>query len=631
MIEVKTPPTKHLSLLGCKDESESLFVLPKTFADKRFVNYKLANGPRGRICLWSAAVVAMVRKDRQGMVTNSPFPATIELTLRFRCANEVRIKIFKLDDEWRGLRTGAAITFIATLGENNWGFGFTDIELSSCTGQVHPLYTGVMGQISGQLIEQYIEKAVESKDAVRKALLVVQQNDVVRKRLQELGFTPLELLKNLHRPSTPELAEKALSAARSSAVCEVISSARAGYQASGPAHYNINEALVVLAKLQSEKLSDGQSHALNVIRRAINASSGARLLLNGDVGSGKTLVFMLAAASVCKSSGGRSIIMVPSEIVANQVFAQAVKRFPDLNPLLVTGTSNQKPTTQNRLLIGTQALLHQDNLGQIALLVVDEQHKFSVQQRSLLCANETHVIEASATPIPRSLALALFNGWTEAKISGYPVEKIIKGHLLDHDQRDKAVLLLKSHLVSGKRVILLYPVVSDKKGNDRSVVAAAKRLELRFPGKVVCLHGKLKPDEKARCLAEFASGHKPIAVSSTVVEVGVDIADIGCMVVNDADRFGVAQLHQLRGRLVRNGGRGDFVMMTKRVPTKSTALRLQAVRDILDGFELAERDMHLRGFGDVLGEMQSGSTSTLFKLARLDVMDFLLPSTQRIQ
>jgi ATP-dependent DNA helicase RecG len=152
---------------------------------------------------------------------------------------------------------------------------------------------------------------------------------------------------------------------------------------------------------------------------------------------------------------------------------------------------------------------------------------------------------------------------------------------------------------------------------------AFERLEKSLPGQVVAIHGTLKGDEKEKAIAQFASGEKPVAVVSTVIEVGVDVPDVGCMVVNGADRFGVAQLHQLRGRLVRNGGRGDFVMMTEKVPSKFTRQRLEAVRDTPDGFALAEQDMLLRGFGDVLGDSQHGSTETVFKLARLKPEDFL--------
>lgn len=556
-------------------------------------------------------------------MTFSPYPAAIDFCFEFDCGTMINSRVFRLDEHWRSLTVGKVVTFTAMLADKPWGLAFSEVCLATETGRVHPLYAGVQGKISGETIANNIEKAIQDRDTIAQAIVRVTANELVTNRIRELGFTPRALLQGLHRPSTPEIGERALQAARSATVSEVIGLAKIDSQNALPSSYNIDTALVELARRQPEKLSLGQSQALNVIRRSINAMNSAHVLVNGDVGSGKTLVLLLAAASVAHCSKGRVAIMVPSDIVANQIYEQATKRFKFLKPVLLTATSGGTLSAENRMVIGTQSLLHCKSLGELSLLAVDEQHRFSVAQRAQLAGKSTHVLEASATPIPRSLALALFNGWAEAKITGFPVTKSIIGHLLAQEQRERATGILKKHLINHKRVILLYPQVNSTKGNERSVMASAKRLEERFPGKVVCLHGKLKPEQKAQALQEFASGEKPIAVSSTVVEVGVDIPDIGCMLVNDAENFGVAQLHQLRGRLVRNGGNGDFIMMMKKPPTKATSARLEAVRDILDGFALAERDMHLRGFGDVLGDMQSGSSSTLFKLARLEVSDFI--------
>jgi ATP-dependent DNA helicase RecG len=221
------------------------------------------------------------------------------------------------------------------------------------------------------------------------------------------------------------------------------------------------------------------------------------------------------------------------------------------------------------------------------------------------------------------LALALFDGWSYAVINHSPVHKEIRSKVVDADDgRDEVTQMIKGHLMAGRKVIFLYPVVSEKKAG--SVQDRAKAMEARFPSMVAALHGKLKPEQKIQALEDFRSSKCPIIVASTAIEVGVDVPDVGMMVVSGADRFGASQLHQLRGRLVRNGGLGDFVMLAPKTMAKDTRARLQALVDYADGFALAEKDLALRGFGELLGEMQKGGKgATLLKLSRLEPEDFL--------
>jgi ATP-dependent DNA helicase RecG len=188
-----------------------------------------------------------------------------------------------------------------------------------------------------------------------------------------------------------------------------------------------------------------------------------------------------------------------------------------------------------------------------------------------------------------------------------------------NEDRRKVSGLVRSHLMNGRKVIFLYPKV---RGEGASVKGAGERLAEHFPNQVGVLHGQMKSDAKNAALQCFSSGEKPIIAASTAVEVGVDVPNIGLMVVSGADRFGVAQLHQLRGRLARNGGAADFVMVLSKRPSRSTEQRLQALCEHPDGFSLAERDMEIRGFGDVLGDFQIGRAMTTFKLTRLEVEDF---------
>jgi ATP-dependent DNA helicase RecG len=414
---------------------------------------------------------------------------------------------------------------------------------------------------------------------------------------------------------------RALQFARVASVSEIQDQARLGTKhPSLRSQYSIDSELIRGVGEQTEQLSDAQRRALNTIRRAINHYQAARILLNGDVGSGKTLVFLLAAAAVARTSRQAVAVMVPSELVARQIHNEALRRFPDLSPTL--HVSDFIGNSVGSLMhIGTQALLHRKTHEAYAAIVIDEQQKFSVEQRTQLAGPKTHVIEASATPVPRSLALALFKGWVQALIDTVPVQKMISSHVIrDPGQRMDVIRLVQKHLSAGNKVIFLYPRVQ---GTSESVVERSKLLSERFPGKVVTIHGKLKADEKVAELSRFRSGECPIAVASTAVEVGVDVPNIGLMVVSSADRFGATQLHQLRGRLVRNGGTGDFVMYVGDSCSRDAIKRLDTVRRLSSGFELAEADLEMRGFGDVLGELQSGKSRSTFLLTKLTAADFL--------
>lgn len=238
---------------------------------------------------------------------------------------------------------------------------------------------------------------------------------------------------------------------------------KSGYAMGGEmairSHVNIDGDLIRLVHAQPEILSHGQRVALNRIRQAV-ISALVRVLLNGEVGSGKTLVFLLALASVAQASGGRTARSYsPVDLVAAHIDRAAMARFPHLCPSLVTGgTDTFQEGTQ--MVVGTQALLNRVATiapTPLAMLVVDEQHKFSVDQRNGLVGPGTHVIEASATPIPRSLALALFDGWVEARIPDRPVAKTIHSHLCTDAEKKRVELLIKSHVQAGRKAILLYP------------------------------------------------------------------------------------------------------------------------------------------------------------------------------
>lgn len=612
--------------IGCDTLAHAMLILPKTHIDRTVAQYALRRAPhslglfRARICGWKPL-------DSDGKPKYTPYPACIEFILQFADTNEMPVRFYGLTlEQAKVIGKEPEIVFDAILGQGYGGLKLTGASVSMETGRVDPIYVGAQGQVAGSVIEEAVNAAIADPNAVKEAVSMVENIGPLKNVLRLHRITPVQLLRSLHRPATLNNARLALQIARRSVVDEIRSFASLGANLHGlaqPAGYNIDQALIEMVGAQPETLSQDQRTALNVIRKSVNNESGSRILLNGDVGCGKTLVFLLGIAAVAQASAGKVAVIVPSDLVAQQIHREAVARFAALKPLLVTASSTLVPeaiTEGGQIIIGTQALLGQGQGLHLKALVIDEQHKFSVAQRQQLASDGTHIIEASATPIPRSLALALFDGWREARITRSPVVKKIRSRIINATDRSIVANIVKKHCASGKRAMFIYPKV---KGDGSTVTDAADRLQKWAPGIVTMLHGQLKPQQKAQALEDFRSGKCPIIVASTAVEVGVDVKDIGVMVVNDADRFGVSQLHQLRGRLVRNGGEGDFVMLAKEKLAKSTRARLEAVAQHSDGFILAERDLELRGFGDLLGEMQSGKSAGTFKLPRLEAADFL--------
>jgi ATP-dependent DNA helicase RecG len=621
-VNARAPELAHpLSALGVTSDAHALLVVPKGYADLRACHTSLRGVQADCLVLWKATLVERRGYGRDKNPTRSPYPYRLDLVWRL-ADGLVRGAVFGDVQPWMALEDEEAVTFLARARRFGDQWSFSGLCLAQPIGRVEARYPGFPPRTSSAAVTAVVARATRDAQAVRDASALIRAESAIATALASAGYTtPAAFLRALHMPMTPAEGLHARDAARRAAVAQI---QRCAARLPPPdvlaAPIPIDDELRRLVPAQRERLSEGQRNALNVIRKMIKREHAARILLNGDVGTGKTLVFLLAAAAVAEG-GHRVAVMVPNELVARQIHGQAVARFPGLRPGLVTGSSGDLDE-DSLMLIGTQALLHRQ-LGGLRLLVIDEQHKFSVEQRSRLASERTHVIEASATPIPRSVALALFDGWTQAKVTGSHTSKRIACHLWTDTDRGRAVAIVRRHVETGAKVVFLYPRLAAGAKAKQSVETAAEALEARYAGKVVALHGKLSAPEKEQALARFKSGERPLLVATTIMEVGVDVPDIRCMVVSNAERFGVAQLHQLRGRLARSGGEADFVMLSTDSINKDARERLAAIRDTQDGFALAEFDVRIRGFGDVLGEVQSGSTTTLFKGLELAPEDFL--------
>lgn len=353
-------------------------------------------------------------------------------------------------------------------------------------------------------------------------------------------------------------------------------------------------------------------------------------LVQGDVGSGKTMIAALAmyAAAV---SGFQSCLMAPTEVLARQHYENLTRLFEPfgIKTVLLTGsmTAAQKRKAYARIegheadvIIGTQALFQEKAVyAKLALIVTDEQHRFGVRQRERLALKsgdfEPHVLVMSATPIPRTLAIILYSDLDISVVDEKPANRLpIKNCVVGTSYRPTAYRFLEQQVRAGHQVYIICPMVEESENMDaENVQDYTEKLRQTLPSDICIefLHGKMKPDEKNRVMERFSEGEIQILVSTTVIEVGVDVPNATVMMIENAERFGLAQLHQLRGRV----GRGDaqsYCIFIHGQDNQKIRERLNIMLQTNDGFKIAAEDLKLRGPGDMLGVRQSGSM--IFKI-----------------
>jgi ATP-dependent DNA helicase RecG len=384
-------------------------------------------------------------------------------------------------------------------------------------------------------------------------------------------------------------------------------------------------------------LTDAQKKAVADIRTDLRSGQPMNRLLQGDVGSGKTVVAALAAAMV-NQSGAQAAIMAPTSILADQHFHTFQNVLagengllkPEQIRLLVGDTSDREKediraglaSGNIKIVIGTHALIEDPvTFTDLQLVVVDEQHRFGVEQRAALRSKGTnpHLLVMTATPIPRSLALTLYGDLDLSIMDELPPgRQTIPTHILTPQERERAYTLVRSQIESGHQAFIIYPLVEESEKSE--LLAATQEHEHLqkeiFPDlKVGLLHGRMKPNEKDAVMLAFREKQYDILVSTTVVEVGVDVPNATVMLIEGANHFGLAQLHQLRGRV----GRSEAQSYCLLIPDHEDAAeneRLKAMAETNDGFVLAERDLQQRGPGEFLGTRQAGYATSL-KMASL--------------
>jgi len=373
------------------------------------------------------------------------------------------------------------------------------------------------------------------------------------------------------------------------------------------------------------ELTNAQKRVLKEIRNDLGNHAQMNRLLQGDVGSGKTIVALMCML-IAKDNGFQSCLMAPTEILANQHFNGITELAKDLNINIRILTGSTK-IAQRRIIheelengtldiiIGTHALLEDKvqfkNLG---LAVIDEQHRFGVEQRSKLWRKSEippHVLVMTATPIPRTLAMSLYGDLDISVIDELPPGRkpIQTVHRFD-SKRLVVWKFIKDEIAKGRQIYIVYPLIQESEKMDyKDLMDGYESISRDFPlpqYSISILHGKMKPADKDEEMRRFAAGKTNIMVATTVIEVGVNIPNASVMVIESAERFGLSQLHQLRGRVGRGAEQSYCILMTSHKLSNDTKIRMETMVRTNDGFEISEVDLKLRGPGDIMGKQQSG-------------------------
>ena len=389
----------------------------------------------------------------------------------------------------------------------------------------------------------------------------------------------------------------------------------------GKAHNNI------INKLDFN-LTNDQKKSLDDINMDLNSKSKMFRLLQGDVGSGKTIVALISSLSVV-SSGFQVALMAPTEILARQHYTLAKKLFS--KNICIELLSSKSVISEKKRIVsdlknnkvhmvfGTHAIFQKKiifaNLGYI---IIDEQHKFGVRQRKLLSdkgGDNCDVLLMSATPIPRTLTMSVYGDMDVSIIREKPKNrKEVKTYSKLESKIDDVINFVKKEIKEGNQIFWVCPLIEEsKKVDHQSSVSKYKYLNKIFPNNVVLLHGKIENEEKEEILSKFLNKEYSILVSTTIIEVGIDFPNANVIIIENANKFGLSQLHQLRGRVGRGTKQASCILMFKSNLSVNAKKRINILKNSNDGFEISEEDMKLRGFGDLLGFKQSGVKN--FRLA----------------
>jgi ATP-dependent DNA helicase RecG len=520
------------------------------------------------------------------------------------------------------LKPGTRVRLRGQLRRNEFTVRSYDLNGASATADFAPVYPA-SEELTVKKLRELVSKAlVHARDLP----------DFLPARLKEQCRLPLrpDALSVLHRPRVEREGENGR---RRLAFDELLvlqvglARRRKGREEQqAPALGKPGELVARYRKLLPFELTIHQKRAIAEIDADLAKPTPMERLLQGEVGSGKTVVALYALLRAVEAAR-KGALMAPTETLAEQHFLTLEDPCRELGVevALLTRSVKDDPGAA-QLLVGTHALIQEGvDLSEVAVAVVDEQHRFGVEQRRAITGGQSpHVLHMTATPIPRTLALTVYGDLSVSEIAKPPANrKPVKTAWVTEDRSSEAYRRLRKHLDDGRQAYVVCPLIEESETSvARAVEREADRLrkgELKGY-RVGLLHGRLRPAERRELMAQFKARKLDVLVATTVIEVGVDVPNATIMIVQEADRFGLAQLHQLRGRVGRGAEQSYCLLVSrpKEALTDSAQARLEALVASNDGFELAERDLEIRGEGQLLGTKQAGLSDLRFTRLRSD-------------
>jgi ATP-dependent DNA helicase RecG len=646
-----------LGKMGIHNPEQLLLHLPSEYIDCRAYR-NLIELPFGQaeLKIYSVAVVS-TPSTIAGKVGKPP---RLEFYVTDDIGTRAKAVVFGAIDTWKAVKIGQKFCLQGRVGEFRDELNITDLAIIPATwlGKVVPIYKGKKSVISSEYISNqiyaHLDRIPDTVAYLERHFDGMSSSEILSKaNLTHFGAVS-GFLNAIHNPSSIKQGLDAILGAKKLSAFEILwlSKKRSMRSPEPLSRINIDFAIVkaLINKLPFE-LTNDQSVAIQNICDGLISPYALFTLLSGDVGTGKTAVFGVCAAA-SKVAKAKVAILLPNLLLVKQTKKKLNQWWQSMPTLAITGKTKitAADLANDPVVIGTTAMFARlEKEGWVPdFVIADEQAKFAVSQRERLVSNHTNLLEATATCVPRSAALIMNGGMDMVVLRECPVKKQVVSRIIGRTDRERLVAHIRKVIEAGGQAAILYPNVKvteqniakmeEAKDANKKYIGARKKSsavdtvemwEKLFPGRVGLVHGKMTDDEKINVIERLDAKEIDLLVSTTIIEAGIDTPSLRTVAVIDAYKFGIAQLHQIRGRVARAGGMGYFFMYNSKEVQEEALQRLSAVEKEPDGFVLAEIDMELRGFGDLSEDssqqsgISRGSLFTGIKIKPSDLREFI--------